>query len=106
MTRKAKPGRKGWHVYKAGPSKYGVMVDGVRVLSVNPRMIAVARGETARQRNAFLQDFAQSLSAHQAMRLALFTLYPKLVADKKLAKRFSLELDLMVEAMDKSVGDA
>ena len=89
MNSKAKPGHKGWHVYKAGPSKYGVMVDGVRVLSVNPRMIAVARGETAKQRNAFLQDFAQSLSAHQAMRKAIFSLYPKLAADKAVAKRYS-----------------
>ena len=98
--------KKGWHVFKAGMCKYGVSVDGVIVLYVNDKMIADAPGETAKHRDALLYDFALSLSAHQAMRKALFTLYPKLAADKPAAKRYSKELALMVKAMDKSVGAA
>ena len=96
--------KKGWHVFKAGMCKYGVSVDGVIVLYVNDKMIADAPGETAKHRDALLYEFALSLSAHQAMRKAVFTLYPKLAADKPAAKRYSKELALMVKAMDKSVG--
>ena len=102
MTRKPKP-PKGWHVFTAGPCKYGVKVDGVPVLYVNDKMIAKAKGETVRHRDALLRDFAVSLSAHQAMRKAMFTLYPKLAADKQAAKRYSKELGLMLKAMNKSV---
>ena len=105
MTRKATQA-KGWQVFTAGPCKYGVTVDGVPVLYVNDGMIAKAKGETAAHRDAVLESFALSLSAHQAMRKAMFTLYPKLAADKRAAKLYSKELALMVKAMDKSVGRA
>ena len=102
MTRKPPP-PKGWHVFTAGPCKYGVKVDGVPVLYVNDKMIAKAKGETIRHRDGVLHDFAISLSAHQAMRKAIFTLYPKLAADKQAAKRYAKELGLMLKAMNKSV---
>jgi hypothetical protein len=105
MTRKPTP-PKGWHVFTAGPCKYGVKVDGVPVLYVNDKMIAKAKGETIRHRDALLYEFALSLSAHQAMRKAMFTLYPKLAADKPTAKRYSKELALIVKAMNKSIGEA
>jgi len=80
-----------------------VKVDGVPVLYVNDKMIAKAKGETVRHRDGVLRDFAISLSAHQAMRKAIFTLYPKLSADKRAAKRYAKELGLMLKAMNKSV---
>ena len=102
MTRKPKP-PKGWHVFTAGPCKYGVKVDGVPVLYVNDKMIAKAKGETIKHWDVLLCAFAVSLSAHQAMRKAIFTLYPKLAADKQAAKRYAKELGLMLKAMNKSV---
>ena len=102
MTRKP-PAPKGWHVFTAGPCKYGVKVDGVPVLYVNDKMIAKAKGETIKHWDVLLRDFAVSLSAHQAMRKAIFTLYPKLSADKQAAKRYAKEIGLMLKAMNKSV---
>ena len=53
MTRKPTP-PKGWHVFTAGPCKYGVKVDGVPVLYVNDKMIAKAKGETIKHWDALL----------------------------------------------------
>ena len=103
MTRKAK---KGWQIFTAGPCKYGVQVDGVPVLYVNDKMIAKAKGETAKKRDAVLRDFAASLSAHQAMRNAVFMTFLALAQNKVAAKQFRKELKMLESAMDKSAGFA